>query len=229
MQNDNSKILEAKNLEKFYLTTDVKTIALDKINFSVNKGEMLGIKGASGSGKSTLLGIIGLLVDPSGGELYLDGELVSNLSDSESAVMRRDNIGFVFQNFNLLEELTIFENVELPLVYSNIDKVARKPKVDAMLERLGIAHRANHFPSQLSGGQQQRVAIARAVVSDPKIILADEPTGNLDSENRKEVIDLLAEFNKDGTTVIMVSHSEDDVARCSRLISLKDGKIQELN
>jgi putative ABC transport system ATP-binding protein len=212
-------------LEKKYQTDDIETTALNKVNIEIEEGEFVAVMGASGCGKSTLLNIIGMLDNPSAGEYHFNGQNVSNLSEKRRADVRKSNIGFVFQSFNLIDELTVFENVELPLVYLKVPKAERKTKVDDILKQMGIAHRAKHFPQQLSGGQQQRVAVARAVVTKPKLVLADEPTGNLDSHHGNEVMDLLTRLNNEGTTILMVTHSSNDAAFAKRIIRLLDGQV----
>lgn len=218
-------IIETNNITKSYRTEKVETTALNKINMKVRDGEFVAIMGPSGCGKSTLLNIIGLLDEFDIGEYTFLQENISIISKKEIASMRMKNIGFVFQNYNLIDELTVFENVELPLKYLNYDKNTRIDKVEAILNKMGISHRKNHFPNQLSGGQQQRVAVARAVINEPKIILADEPTGNLDSKHGNDVMDLLTTLNENGTTVIMVTHSEHDASFAHRTIKLLDGEI----
>ena len=198
---------------------------LKGINLDIAEGEFVSIMGASGSGKSTLLNILGLLDNPTSGSYELLGTEVANLKEKERTKFRKGNIGFVFQSFNLIDELNVYENIELPLRYLDIPASERKARVTEMMKRMNISHRAKHFPQQLSGGQQQRVAIARAVVSNPKLILADEPTGNLDSKNGKEVMDLLKELNQEGTTIVMVTHSQKDAAQAQRTIDLFDGQI----
>lgn len=193
--------------------------------FEIKKGEFVAIMGPSGCGKSTLLNILGLLDNPSGGSYELMGQEVAQLKERDRTKFRKGNIGFVFQSFNLIDELNVFENVELPLKYLNMSASERKQRVTAMLKRMNISHRAQHFPQQLSGGQQQRVAIARAVISNPNLVLADEPTGNLDSKNGKEVMDLLTELNSEGTTIVMVTHSQKDASVAQRTINLFDGRI----
>lgn len=203
----------------------METLALRDVSLEINDGEFVSIMGPSGCGKSTLLNIIGLLDNPTSGKYYLAGQEVSTLKEKERTIIRKGNIGFVFQNFNLIDELNIEENVELPLQYLGIKSSERKERVAKTLKRMGIDHRAKHFPHQLSGGQQQRAAIARAVVLNPKLILADEPTGNLDSKNGKEVMNLLTELNSEGTTIVMVTHSQHDASYSHRIINLFDGKI----
>jgi len=212
------------DLEKYYATEEVRTVALNKLSFKVNEGEFVAIMGPSGCGKSTLLNILGLLDDPDGGSFVFNGIEVAGFNERKRADLRKHNIGFVFQSFNLIDELTVFENVELPLIYTGVKPAERKARVDAVLEKMQIMHRRNHFPQQLSGGQQQRVAVARAVVNNPKLILADEPTGNLDSSNGNEVMDLLTELNEAGTTIIMVTHSEHDAKYSHRIIRMLDGQ-----
>jgi putative ABC transport system ATP-binding protein len=219
-------MIKTTYLTKIFRTDEVETTALDRISLEVKKGEFVAIMGPSGCGKSTLLNIIGLVDQPSAGEYYFDGNNVSSLNENERTRMRRGNIGFVFQSFNLIDDLTVFENIELPLVYLHIRESERRKRVETILERMKIGHRKNHFPQQLSGGQQQRAAIARAVVTGPKLILADEPTGNLDSKNGFEVMKLMSELNKEGTTIIMVTHSEHDAGFAHRVISLFDGRIK---
>jgi putative ABC transport system ATP-binding protein len=216
------------DLEKFYSTEEIKTIALNKLSFEVAKGEFIAVMGPSGCGKSTLLNIIGMLDDSDGGSFKFNGEEVINYSERKRANLRKHNIGFVFQSFNLIDQLTVFENVELPLIYTGMKRAERKKKVHEVLEKMQIMHRRKHFPQQLSGGQQQRVAVARAVVNDPKLILADEPTGNLDSSNGNEVMELLTDLNNQGTTIIMVTHSEHDAKFSHRIIRMLDGhKVTE--
>lgn len=218
-------MISIKNLNKVYRTEEIETTALNNLNLEVKEGEFVSIMGESGCGKSTLLNVIGLLDTATNGSFVFNGREVSKLNEQKRADYRKKNMGFVFQNFNLIDELSVYENVELPLVYLKVPKSERKTKVTQILERVGIAHRAKHFPQQLSGGQQQRVAIARALVSNPKLILADEPTGNLDSKNGKEVMELLTQLNDLGTTIIMVTHSQHDANFSSRTIKLLDGKV----
>ena len=218
-------MLRIENLSKTFRTEEVETIALNKISFEIQSGEFVAIMGPSGCGKSTLLNILGLLDNPTDGKYFLLDKEVGHLKEKERTQFRKGNIGFVFQSFNLIDELNIYENVELPLSYLKIKSSDRKEKVDEILKRMNISHRANHFPQQLSGGQQQRVAIARAVVANPKLILADEPTGNLDSKNGKEVMGLLSELNKEGTTIVMVTHSQHDAGYADRIINLFDGQV----
>ena len=218
-------MIRTKNLTKIFRTEEVETTALNKVDLEVKAGDMVAVMGPSGCGKSTLLNILGLLDNPTEGELMFDGVEVSNFSERNRTNLRKGNIGFVFQSFNLIDELTVYENVELPLLYMKVSSSDRKKKVEEVLERMKISHRKKHFPQQLSGGQQQRVAIARAVVAKPKFILADEPTGNLDSANGEEVMNLLTELNKDGTTIVMVTHSPTDAEYAHRIIQLFDGHI----
>jgi putative ABC transport system ATP-binding protein len=218
-------MIKIQNLEKIFRTEDIETVALDNVSLQVEKGEFVAVMGPSGCGKSTLLNILGLLDNPTQGSYLLDGEEVGNLKEKNRTKVRKGNIGFVFQSFNLIDELDVFENVELPLIYQRVPARKRKEMVEAILKRMAISHRSRHFPQQLSGGQQQRVAIARAVVSNPKMILADEPTGNLDSKHGKEVMDLLTELNNEGTTIVMVTHSLRDSRYAHRVINLFDGRI----
>ena len=218
-------MIKTENLSKVFRTDEVETHALKDVSFHVKEGEFAAIMGPSGCGKSTLLNIIGLLDNPSSGQYFLNGTNVSKFKESERTNLRKGVIGFVFQSFNLIEELNVFENIELPLLYMGIPSGERKVRVNEAMKRMQITHRSKHFPQQLSGGQQQRVAIARAVVANPKLILADEPTGNLDSKNGKEVMDLLTELNKEGTTIIMVTHSQHDAGFADRIINLFDGQL----
>ena len=218
-------MLKVENLKKSFFTEEIETIALNGVSFEVKEGEFVAVMGPSGCGKSTLLNILGLLDNPTGGTYTLLGKEVGNLREKERTQFRKGNLGFVFQSFNLIDEMTVFENVELPLVYMGVKASERKQRVNEILERMNISHRAGHFPQQLSGGQQQRVAIARAVISNPKLVLADEPTGNLDSKNGQEVMLLLQELNREGTTIIMVTHSQHDAQYASRTICLFDGQI----
>ncbi len=220
-------MIKVENLSKSFRTEEVETIALNGVSFEVKDGEFVAIMGPSGCGKSTLLNILGLLDNPTGGKYWLDGNEVSALKEKDRTDVRKGQIGFVFQSFNLIDELNVEENIELPLTYLNIPAKERKQRVQEIMKRMAISHRAKHFPHQLSGGQQQRVAIARAVVFDPKIILADEPTGNLDSKNGIEVMKLLTELNREGTTIVMVTHSDRDASMAQRVIKLFDGKIVE--
>ncbi|MEM0931442.1 MAG: ABC transporter ATP-binding protein [Bacteroidota bacterium] len=218
-------MIQIQNLKKSFRTEEVETLALNGVNLKVAQGEFVAVMGPSGCGKSTLLNIIGMLDNPTEGSYVFAGHEVSGLKESQRTQLRKGNLGFVFQSFNLIDELTVFENVELPLIYLKMNKSERKQKVQAVLERMKIAHREKHFPQQLSGGQQQRVAIARAVVTTPKLILADEPTGNLDSKNGIEVMKLLTELNQEGTTIVMVTHSDRDSHYSHRVINLFDGQI----
>ena len=218
-------MIKAIGLTKIFRTESVQTIALNEISIDISEGEFVAIMGPSGCGKSTLLNILGLLDNPTSGELWFIGKEVSRYSENDRTDMRNGNIGFVFQSFNLIDELTVFENVELPLLYAGVPVRERVDRVNKALERMQIGHRTEHYPQQLSGGQQQRVAIARAIVTNPKIILADEPTGNLDSTNGNEVMLLLKELNKDGATVVMVSHSEENAREAGRIVRMMDGCI----
>lgn len=218
-------MIKTENLSMLFTTEDVQTKALNEVSLEIKKGEFVAIMGPSGCGKSTLLNILGTLDSSTSGKYFFDGKEIDKMSESQLTSFRKGNIGFVFQNFNLIDELTVYENVELPLVYLNGKKSERKKKVMEVLERMNIAHRAGHFPQQLSGGQQQRVAIARAVVTDCPLILADEPTGNLDSTNGLEVMELLSELNRQGTTVVIVTHSQRDAKFAHRVIHLLDGRI----
>ena len=218
-------MIKTENLSMLFTTEDVETKALNEVSLEIKKGEFVAIMGPSGCGKSTLLNILGTLDSSTSGKYFFDGKEIDKMSESQLTSFRKGNIGFVFQNFNLIDELTVYENVELPLVYLNSKKSERKKKVMEVLERMNIAHRAGHFPQQLSGGQQQRVAIARAVVTDCPLILADEPTGNLDSTNGLEVMELLSELNRQGTTVVIVTHSLRDAKFAHRVIHLLDGRI----
>ncbi len=219
--------IEIKNLQKVFRTELVETVALNGVNLNVEEGEFVAIMGPSGCGKSTLLNIVGLLDNPTSGEYLLDGVDVSKKSESERTDIRKGTLGFVFQAFNLIEDLNVEENIELPLLYMGLPKSERKKRIQDAMERMAIGHRAKHFPAQLSGGQQQRVAIARAVVSKPTLILADEPTGNLDSKNGHEVMELLSELHKDGTTIVMVTHSQKDAMYADRIVNLFDGQVVE--
>lgn len=218
-------MLRLNNVNKIHITGDVHTTALDQINLEIEAGEYLAITGPSGCGKSTLLGVIGLLDVPSSGEYWFEGQNIAGWSETRLNQLRRGRIGFIFQSFNLIEELSVFENVELALEYTSTPTKERKNRVEAMLDKLGIIHRANHRPSQLSGGQQQRVAIARALVANPAILLADEPTGNLDTAHGDEVMRLLRQINAEGTSVVMVTHSPAHAAQASRTLHLLDGRV----
>jgi putative ABC transport system ATP-binding protein len=217
-------MIKIANLEKTYRTEEVETVALNKLNMEVKDGEFVAVMGPSGCGKSTLLNILGLLDDPDRGSFVFNNTEISGFNERKRAEMRKHNIGFVFQSFNLIDELTVFENVELPLVYTGVPKGERRKRVEEMLERMQIMHRRNHYPQQLSGGQQQRVAVGRAVINRPKLILADEPTGNLDSANGNEVMELLTDLNEKGTTIVMVTHSEHDARYSHRIIRMLDGQ-----
>ena len=218
-------MIKVENLSKVFRTEEIETTALNGVSFEIKDGEFVAVMGPSGCGKSTLLNILGLLDNPSGGSYELLGQEVGKLKEKDRTKFRKGNIGFVFQSFNLIDELNVYENVELPLRYMNIGASERRERVTAILKRMSISHRAKHFPQQLSGGQQQRVAIARAVVANPKLILADEPTGNLDSKNGREVMDLLTELHREGATIVMVTHSQKDAGFAQRIINLFDGKI----
>ncbi|QNL22294.1 ABC transporter ATP-binding protein [Hyphobacterium sp. CCMP332] len=218
-------MIKTVNLTKVYRTEDVETTALDQVNIEIKEGEFVAIMGPSGCGKSTLLNILGLLDNPSAGEFHFADKEVSGFSERQRADMRKSNIGFVFQSFNLIDELTVFENIELPLIYLKVPGQERKQRVTEVMEQMQIRHRENHFPQQLSGGQQQRVAVARAVIAKPKLILADEPTGNLDSTHGQEVMSMLSSLNEAGTTIIMVTHSPSDAEYAHRIIHLFDGQV----
>jgi putative ABC transport system ATP-binding protein len=218
-------MIRTEKLTKTFRTEEVETLALRDVDIHVENGEFVAIMGPSGCGKSTLLNILGLLDNPTSGKYFFDNEEVGHLKESQRTQLRKGNIGFVFQSFNLIDELNVFENVELPLTYLKIPASRRKQMVKDVLKRMHIGHREKHFPQQLSGGQQQRVAIARAVVANPKLILADEPTGNLDSKNGIEVMNLLTELNKEGTTIIMVTHSQHDAGFAHRIVNLFDGMV----
>ena len=219
-------MIKLENIQKVFRTEEVETVALGGVSLEVQKGEFVAVMGPSGCGKSTLLNILGLLDNPTAGSYWLDGEEVGALKEGQRTQVRKGQIGFVFQSFNLIDELNVEENVELPLIYLGVPKKERRARVEEVLRRMAISHRAHHFPQQLSGGQQQRVAIARAVVMNPKLILADEPTGNLDSKNGLEVMHLLTELNsQQGTTVVMVTHSERDARFAQRIVSMLDGQI----
>jgi putative ABC transport system ATP-binding protein len=218
-------MIKLTQLSRVFRTQDVETTALNNINLSVDQGDFLAIMGPSGCGKSTLLSILGMLDSPTSGCFDFAGTDISNYSEKKLSQLRKSSIGFVFQSFNLIDELTVYENVELPLLYQDISKSDRKSRVEAILKRVDIEHRADHLPQQLSGGQQQRVAVARALIINPKLILADEPTGNLDSKNGDEVMTMLRELNREGTTVIMVTHSEKEGHYADRLVRLFDGHI----
>jgi putative ABC transport system ATP-binding protein len=217
-------MIKITDLEKIYRTEEVETIALNKISIEVKEGEFVAVMGPSGCGKSTLLNILGLLDDSDGGSFIFNGIEVAHFNERKRTDMRKHNIGFVFQSFNLIDELTVYENVELPLIYTGVKSAERKEMVEKVLDKMKIMHRRNHYPQQLSGGQQQRVAVSRAVVNNPKLILADEPTGNLDSANGSEVMELLTDLNEQGTTIIMVTHSEHDAKFSHRIIRMLDGQ-----
>ncbi len=218
-------MIKTQGLIKIFQTDEIETAALNEVNFAVGKGEFVAIMGPSGCGKSTLLNIVGLLDNPTSGSYLFNGVDVSGMRESQRTGLRKGNIGFVFQSFNLIDELNVFENVEMPLIYLRMSATERKARVEAILERMKISHRRKHFPRQLSGGQQQRVAIARAVAANPGLILADEPTGNLDSRNGLEVMNLLTELNCEGTTIVMVTHSMHDADFAHRIVNLFDGQI----
>lgn len=218
-------MIRIENLSKVFRTEEVETTALNNVSLNVKKGEFVAIMGPSGCGKSTLLNIIGLLDNPTEGNYYFNGQEVGHLKEKQRTQVRKGNIGFVFQSFNLIDELNVYKNVELPLIYLKKKASEKKNLINQMLDRMNISHRAKHFPQQLSGGQQQRVAIARAVVAGPQLILADEPTGNLDSKNGAEVMNLLTELNQEGTTIIMVTHSQHDASYAHRIINLFDGQV----
>ncbi len=218
-------MIKVNDLVKVFSTDEIETFALNGVNMQVKHGEFVAIMGPSGCGKSTLLNVLGLLDNPTDGIYHFDGTPVEKLKEKARTKFRKGNVGFVFQSFNLIDDLTVYENVELPLIYLNMKTKERKEKINAILQRMKMGHRAKHFPQQLSGGQQQRVAIARAVVANPGLILADEPTGNLDSKNGIEVMNLLSELNQEGTTIIMVTHSERDAGFAHRTINMLDGKV----
>ncbi|HOO95469.1 MAG: ABC transporter ATP-binding protein [Proteiniphilum sp.] len=218
-------MIQTENLQKIFRTDEVETWALNEVNIRINEGEFVAVMGPSGCGKTSLLNILGLLDNPTSGSYHLNGTDVSKFTESQRTGLRKGVIGFVFQSFNLIEELNVYENIELPLLYMKIGAAERKRRVKEAMERMAITHREKHFPQQLSGGQQQRVAIARAVVANPKLILADEPTGNLDSRNGAEVMNLLTELNREGTTIVMVTHSQHDAGFANRVINLFDGKV----
>ncbi|MCB8994699.1 MAG: ABC transporter ATP-binding protein [Bacteroidales bacterium] len=218
-------MLQAKNLSKVFQTAEIETTALKNIDLEIKSGEFVAIMGPSGCGKSTLLSMFGLLDEPSSGQLFFNGDDISSANERHRTKLRKGSIGFIFQSFNLIEELTVSQNVELPLQYLGYSSRERKEKTEEILERMNILHRKSHYPQQLSGGQQQRVAIARAVVTRPKLVLADEPTGNLDSKNGEEVLGLLKELSKQGTSIVMVTHSNEDAEKADRVIHLFDGQI----
>lgn len=218
-------IIKTAGLEMAYRTDTMETLALNAVDLEIKKGEFISIMGPSGCGKSTLLNILGMLDQPSAGDYFFEGQNIAKLREKQRARLRKSKVGFVFQSFNLIDELSVFENVELPLLYQGLSASARKAQVHKILERMGIDHRASHFPQQLSGGQQQRVAVARATVGEPSVIFADEPTGNLDSVHGDEVMNLLSDLNRGGTTIVMVTHSAHDAAYSQRTIRLFDGKV----
>ena len=220
-----SALIETKSLVKIYRTEEIETTALNEVNISIKEGEFVSIMGPSGCGKSTLLNILGMIDSPSGGEFLFQGEEVGGLPERKRSNVRKHNLGFVFQSFNLIDELTVFENVELPMLYTKVPSADRKKRVDELLEKMNMMHRRNHFPQQLSGGQQQRVAVARAIVNRPKLILADEPTGNLDSSNGDDVMKVLSQLNSEGTTIVMVTHSPYCAEFGNRIIRLLDGQV----
>ena len=220
-------MIKIEKLQKVFRTEEVETVALGGVSFEVKQGEFVAIMGPSGCGKSTLLNILGLLDNPTSGQYWLDGQDVGTLRESQRTQVRKGQVGFVFQSFNLIDELNVEQNVELPLKYLGVPKKERQERVEEMLRRMAISHRSHHYPQQLSGGQQQRVAIARAVVCNPKLILADEPTGNLDSKNGLEVMELLTQLNSEGTTIVMVTHSQRDASYAGRVINMLDGMIVE--
>lgn len=222
-------MIKTENLSKVFRTDEIETRALLEVDLEVKEGEFVAIMGPSGCGKSTLLNVLGLLDNPTGGKYYFNGTEVANLSERHRTHFRKGNVGFVFQSFNLIDERTVFENIELPLIFLRLKASKRKEMVNAVMDRMKISHRRNHYPQQLSGGQQQRVAIARAVVANPSLILADEPTGNLDSKNGDQVMDLLTELNREGTTIVMVTHSKHDAGYAHRIINLFDGQIASVN
>ena len=218
-------MIKTEKLTKLFATEEVQTKALNEVTLQVEQGEFVAIMGPSGCGKSTLLNILGTLDSPTSGSYFFEGKQVDKMNENQLTALRKGNLGFIFQSFNLIDELNVYENIELPLLYMGIPSAERKRRVETAMERMAITHRSKHFPQQLSGGQQQRVAIARAVVANPKLILADEPTGNLDSKNGKEVMELLNELNKEGTTIVMVTHSQHDAGFAGRIINLFDGQV----
>ena len=218
-------MIKLENLSKVYRTEEIESTALNQVSFQIEKGEFVSVMGPSGCGKSTLLNILGMLDKPESGSYEFLGKEVSGLNEKGRSAVRKQNIGFIFQNFNLIDELTVFENIELPLIYNKVSAAERKSRVNELIKKIGISHRASHFPQQLSGGQQQRVAVARALITKPPLILADEPTGNLDSSHGNEVMELLCNLNEAGTTIIMVTHSSHDASYSQRIINLLDGQI----
>lgn len=219
------KMIKLENLSKVYRTDEIESTALNQVSFEIKKGEFVSVMGPSGCGKSTLLNVLGMLDKPESGSYKFQGTEVSGLNEKGRSAVRKQNIGFIFQNFNLIDELTVFENIELPLIYNKISASERKERVNKLIEKIGISHRSSHFPQQLSGGQQQRVAVARALITNPPLILADEPTGNLDSSHGNEVMELLCNLNEAGTTIVMVTHSSHDASYSQRIINLLDGQI----
>ncbi|MDR6845655.1 ABC transporter ATP-binding protein [Flavobacterium granuli] len=218
-------MIQIKNLSKVFRTEEVETMALSEVSLTINQGDFVSIMGPSGSGKSTLLNIVGLLDSATGGSYQLLNQEMIGLKEKEKSKARKENIGFIFQNFNLIDELSVYDNIELPLIYNKVPSSDRKKKVEAIADRLGISHRLKHYPQQLSGGQQQRVAVARALINDPKIILADEPTGNLDSKSGNEVMELLTDLHANGATILMVTHSDYDASFSQKTVHMKDGVI----
>lgn len=218
-------MIKLDKLSKVYRTDEIESTALNEISFEINKGEFVSIMGPSGCGKSTLLNVLGMLDKPESGSYQFLGQEIANLNEKGRSDVRKKNIGFIFQNFNLIDELTVFENIELPLIYNKVPAAERKQRVNELIEKIGISHRSSHFPQQLSGGQQQRVAVARALVTKPPVILADEPTGNLDSSHGNEVMELICDLHDEGTTIIMVTHSSHDASYSERIINLLDGQI----
>ncbi len=222
-------MIKLSQVSKKYRTTELETTALDGVDFALDSGEFVAVMGPSGCGKSTLLNIVGLIDSPSSGELFFGEREISRYAENRLAELRKGNVGFIFQSFNLIDELNVYENVELPLLYQKVGKAQRRNLVREALELVGLSARATHRPDQLSGGQQQRVAVARAVVGNPKLILADEPTGNLDSKNGEEVLGMLTTLNEQGTTVLMVTHSPSHAARAHRIVNLLDGRVVAAN
>ena len=218
-------MIKLENLTKVYRTDEIESTALNQVSFKTEKGEFVSIMGPSGCGKSTLLNILGLLDKPESGSYQFLEEEVSHFNEKQRSSVRKKNIGFIFQNFNLIDELTVFENIELPLLYNKVPSSERKQRVNEIIEKMGISHRSSHFPQQLSGGQQQRVAVARALITRPPLVLADEPTGNLDSSHGNEVMELLCELHEEGTTIVMVTHSSHDASYSDRIINLLDGQV----
>jgi putative ABC transport system ATP-binding protein len=220
-------MIETRKITKVFRTDELETTAVHAVDLRIKRGDFIAIMGPSGCGKSTLLNILGLIDDPSSGEVIYDGQNLSQLTENQKADFRRDHIGYVFQNFNLIDELTVFENVELPLIYARVPHAERLKKVETVLEELHLMHRRNHFPQQLSGGQQQRAAVARAIVNEPQIILADEPTGNLDSQNGQEIMKSLSTLNEKGHTILMVTHSDRDASYCHEVWQMLDGQFRK--